>query len=154
VKSHVYLTCCVDSTAAKVNEMTEAAVEVTYDTFARHCDPRECGVFAFYERDARNGLTLKNDSMVSYHRSTYNGVPCYYVCHSCIEYVWVPRGDVERLHKAGEKNEYARAAQSVPAGRVATRDLAGPRRQWVPRGWRDPGEGESGGGGEGWAEPL
>jgi hypothetical protein len=154
VKSHVYLTCCVDSTAAKIDAMTDAAVEVTYDTFARHCDPRECGVFEHYEVDPRKGLTPKNDRMVYYYRSTYAGVRCYYAVHSCIEFVWVPCGDLDRLRKQGEKNEYARHQQGVQTGLVTTRSLAGLGGRWFPQGWRDAEEGEPGGSDRGWAEPL
>lgn len=155
MKPYVYLTCCVDSTAAKLNPMLAAAVAVTYSKFAKHCDPKECGTLKDYETDPRKGLTLKNDSMVRYFRSWYCGSPCYYVQHSAIEFIWVPRVDLEKLRKAGEKDNYAaHRYESVPAGRVAAGGLAGRGGRWFPQSWRDPKTGEPGGSDRGWAEPL
>lgn len=154
MKSHVYLTCCVDSTAEKINAMENSAVEVTYGTFARHCDRRECGMLADYEIDARNGLTLKNDFMVTYYRSTYCDVPCYYALHSHINLIWVRREDADRLRKQGEKDQYARHQQGVPAGRVAAGGLAGLGGRRFPQDRGDPEEGEPGRSDREWAEPL
>lgn len=133
MKPYVYLTCCVDSTADKITDMVNAAVDVTYNTFRRRCDPQTCDVLRHYERDSRKGLTLKNDSMVTYHASYYAGVPCYFVQHSRIEFIWVRREDADRLRAAGEKDEYAKrqTAQSVPARRVGTRRLAGRDGVWL-----------------------
>lgn len=131
VATHVYLTCCVDSTADKINALVESAVPVSYRTFRRHCDPGECGAFAHYETDPRNGLTLKNDGMVYYYRGTYRGVPCYFVDHSRIEYIWVPAAEAERLRKDGEADRHAKAAKGVPGGRGYACRVERLSRSWL-----------------------
>jgi hypothetical protein len=80
-----YLTCCVNSTAEAINAMTDTAREITFGTFARHCDWRELASQMGYQR---GGLVLSRDWAVSYYRSTYKGRPCYYMVHSCIEYIF------------------------------------------------------------------
>lgn len=101
-----YETCCVNADGGDISDMVDAAVDVTYEEFMRNVpldqifasgigygydwppakllvagiDPREVG---------RQGLTLKKDWHVSYHKSTYQGRPCYFMCHSAIEYVFV-----------------------------------------------------------------
>lgn len=144
MKRYTYLCCCVDSTAAKVNALVEAAAEIAYTTFVRHCDPYECGVLKDYARDRRRGLTLRNDWAVTYHRSVYAGVPCYYVQHSRIEFIWVRRADAARLRAAGESDTYARQTaerarrthgskpESVPARRDHSRRLDGANGSWLP----------------------
>lgn len=150
-KRYVYLTCCVDSTAAKVNAMTEAAVEVTRDTFRRHCDERDCPQFTDYTRKELNEYQWH----VTFHKSVYAGTPCYFMVHSAIEYVWVPEEAAEELRKQGEADRYARAkaAQGVPTRRYYPVHLAGLDRGWFAEGGGDPPAGESGRGDPGWAEP-
>ena len=90
VRRYQYKTCCVNSTANAIHDMTGQSREVTYRTFRKHCaglDDWARGMS--YELDSRYGLTLKNDFHVSYHRSVYRGKPCYYLVHSAIEYIWV-----------------------------------------------------------------
>ena len=89
-----YYTNCVSSTARLINDMRDTARDVTYRTVLRHCHgllgwAKEMG----YELRSNQGLTLKDDWHVSYHKSTYAGLPCYYVRHSAIEYIWVNRGE-------------------------------------------------------------
>lgn len=154
-KRYVYLTCCVDSTADKINALVASAVRVSYATFVRHCDPYECEVLRTYERHPRRGLTLKNDFMVHFFRGTYNGVPCYVVDHSRIEYIWVRKEDADKLRRQGEANRYARsqATEGVPQRRYYPLHLAGLARSWLAEGGGDPAAGESGRGDPGWAEP-
>lgn len=101
-----YETCCVNADGGDISDMVDSAVDVTYEEFMRNVpldqifasgigygydwppaklivagiDPHEVG---------RQGLTLKKDWHVSYHKSTYQGRPCYFMCHSAIEYVFV-----------------------------------------------------------------
>jgi hypothetical protein len=90
-----YLTCCVLSTGPAINAMTERAREVSYRTFMRHVDRDELATvspFDYYDwRRRPRDLTLKRDWHVSYHRSVYEGRPCYYARHSAIEYIFVER---------------------------------------------------------------
>jgi hypothetical protein len=70
--------------------MVDQSRDITYRTFQKHAKgltdwAREMG----YVRDPQHGgLSLKNDWHVSYHKSEYDGRPCYYLVHSAIEYIW------------------------------------------------------------------
>jgi hypothetical protein len=84
-----YETCCVSAKGEDINEMTSHPKEreVTLATFRRHCSE-----FADWCKGMgyeRGGLTIGHDWAISYHRSFYQGRPCYYAVHSCIEYIWV-----------------------------------------------------------------
>jgi hypothetical protein len=85
-KQFHYETCCVHSTAEKINAMTDSAREVTLATVRRHCaDFADWCLQMGYER---GGLTIGHDWAVSYYKSRYDGRPCYYVCHSAIEHIF------------------------------------------------------------------
>ncbi len=90
--SYNYKTNCVNSTAQLIGHMIEAAQEVSYRTFIRYVNWREVSQMLGYSTDSRHGLTLKHDYAVTYHKSTYDGAPCYFVVWSAIEYVWTPGG--------------------------------------------------------------
>lgn len=83
-----YETCCVYSTADAINEMTARAVEVTFATFARHCNWVPWASTMGYATGNARGLRLKNDWHVRYFRSKYKGRRCYYVKHSAIENIF------------------------------------------------------------------
>jgi hypothetical protein len=86
-KEYHYETSCVSANAEDINEMTEAAVQVSYGTLLKHCE----GIKE-WERNMgyrRPGLSLKNDWLVSFWKSKYQGRDCYYICHSAIEHIWV-----------------------------------------------------------------
>ncbi len=81
-----YLTSCVDcGNGPAIEAMTDCGREVTLGTIRRHCDD-----LAEWETQAGYGrhFPLSGDYHVTYHKSTYRGHPCYYVCHSAIEYIW------------------------------------------------------------------
>jgi len=86
-----YLRNCTSFSRADVKhleEMIDNARDVTYATFFRHCSWREaCALFGCYGH-YKQGLTLKQDWAVSYHRSKYKGRRCYYLRHSAIEYIF------------------------------------------------------------------
>ena len=84
-----YQTSCVNSTAEAIHAMVDAARDITLATLRRHCaDLDEWARGMTYAIGAERGLHLKDDWAVSYHKSTYKGRPCYYIRHSCIEYIW------------------------------------------------------------------
>lgn len=92
-KPFTYLTCCVNSTGPLINAMTERAQEITYRTMRQHCDLAPWAASMGYDPNTRlGGLSLANDWHVSYHKSTYNGAPCYYLRHSAIEYIFTEGG--------------------------------------------------------------
>lgn len=85
-----YHTSCVQSTAKLIEEMIDAAIDVTYRTMLKHCPGLlDWAESVGYERNSRRGLTLKEDYVVSFHRSKYRGRRCYYVRWSAIEHIFV-----------------------------------------------------------------
>ena len=89
-KDYYYRTNCVASDARSIDNMVDNASDVTYETLIGHCDGvAEWAKQMGYDRNSKQGLTLKNDWAVSFHKSMYRGRPCYYICHSSIEYIWV-----------------------------------------------------------------
>lgn len=90
--AYKYETCCVESTANAIDAMTEAAKEVSYQTFRKAVGGAEVDRWASHMGydvgNQRGGLRLSKDWAVSFHQSTYNDVPCYYVVHSAIEYIF------------------------------------------------------------------
>ena len=93
-KRFKYQTCCVNSTAELIGAMTERARPVTLATLRKHC-----AGLVIWERsmsydtgNERGGLRLANDYAVSFFKSIYDGVPCYFIEHSRIEYIWTREG--------------------------------------------------------------
>lgn len=86
-----YACNCTDLNDGRpIHEMVEAAVDVTYRTVLKHClGLLDWAVQQGYSRHPNQGLTLKADWAVSFHKSTFKGRPCYYVRWSAIEYIWV-----------------------------------------------------------------
>jgi hypothetical protein len=88
-----YLTCCVNSTYEKITAMTERARQVTYRTARRAIGSEAfdelCKAMGYVTGIERGGLRIKNDYAVSFHKSVYDGQPCYYICQSAIEYIFV-----------------------------------------------------------------
>lgn len=82
-----YLTSCVNSTADAINEMTDQARTITYNTISRHIDIKEANDLLGYSLGCKP--TLKTDWSVTFHKSKYQGQECYYIQHSRIEYIFV-----------------------------------------------------------------
>jgi len=95
-RDYSYLTSCVESTGQLINEMRDDDLrrEVTYETMLKHCDLLDWSLEHGYElrTSSGHGLTLKNDWSVSYYKSFYCGVPCYFLVWSAIEYIWIKNG--------------------------------------------------------------
>lgn len=101
-----YKLCRIQSTAEKINAMTEKALEITWTTFKRHVDPKEVQrVFPGYsyrremvspiDNRATAPFHIKDDHAVTFWRGKYDGQRCYYICHSGIEYIFLqPEGEV------------------------------------------------------------
>lgn len=88
-----YLTCCVESTGAKIHAMIDQAKEISYRTARRAIGGSEFDRWAktmsYDIGSERGGLRIKDDWHVQYARSVYDGVPCVYVRHSAIEYIFI-----------------------------------------------------------------
>lgn len=83
-----YCTCCVDSDGPSINAMVDAAREISYATFTRHCDWQDWARQQGYSVGAERGLHLKSDYHVAYFKSTFRGAPCYYLVWSAIEVIF------------------------------------------------------------------
>lgn len=76
--------------------MRAVAKDVSYEQFAKQCHglPAWAEQMGYSKNPGKSGnLTLRKDWAVSYHRSKYNGVKCYFLVHSTIEYIWTLGGE-------------------------------------------------------------
>ena len=85
-----YQYCCVSPKSLRELEfIIDNAREITYETFIKHVNKEDLADLKQDLGYGRHGLTLKNDWAVSYHKSKLpNSKPVYFLCHSCIEYVF------------------------------------------------------------------
>lgn len=88
-----YQFCCVDVERKDVDELTrmiDEARDVSYRTFRRRVPAvAKLAAEMGYESHPAKGLTIKDDWMVHYAKSTWYGKPCYFLTHSAIEYVFL-----------------------------------------------------------------
>lgn len=94
-KYEFYIDCvsCHGEDVDKLDQMMEDATEITFETFAAHCNWREHAAGLNYGRD----FPLSKDWHVSYYKSRWGGVPCYYFVWSAIEQVFIRPSDQRRL---------------------------------------------------------
>jgi len=112
-RSYVFLTDCVGwrdgQDIADMKEQQNGLTRRQFLSFVDSAQMREKERELGYERDARRGLTMAADWHVSYHRSTFLGVPCVYFAWSGIEHIfvdpdlWLRRGAREALVLAERK---------------------------------------------------
>ena len=87
-----FVTSCVSAKGEDIDEMNRAARDVTYRTMLKHVGDafieaqEQCGYDVRNQRT--HGLFMKNDWAVSYHRSTYQGKPCFFFRWSHIEHIF------------------------------------------------------------------
>jgi hypothetical protein len=85
MKTYQFRTSCVNANGVAIQKMVDAAREITYKTFAKHC----AGLAEFSDNIGYNKtLNLQNDWAVRFYKSKFQGKPCYFLTHSSIEYVW------------------------------------------------------------------
>ncbi len=85
-----FYTTCVSSTYELISAMVDSEREVSYSTMLRRCPGLlELADQLGYDRRCDQGLTLRNDWHVSYHKSRYDGKPCYYLQWSGIEHIFM-----------------------------------------------------------------
>jgi len=77
-----YLTCCVGSTAELIDKMVDRATEIFWDDLLNHVTENE--LYSVFD----NSVPLEKDWAVSFYQSVYDGMPCVFVCHSAIEYIF------------------------------------------------------------------
>ncbi len=90
-RNYHYHTNCLSSTSELISDMWDQAIYIKYETILKHVPFSEIRkVLPFYAYNTRKGgLILKNDWHVGYYKSFYNNIPCYFICHSHIEYIWI-----------------------------------------------------------------
>lgn len=78
-----------------IEQMREDEKEVGWRTLIRRIDFRDIArLFPFYDwKGYGNGLHIKDDYAVSFHRSKYNGQRCYYIQHSAFEYIFMAQNE-------------------------------------------------------------
>jgi hypothetical protein len=94
-KPYRYVHGCPQSTAEDINALTDDSVmtEVSRRTFVRHTNDQD-------RRELERALGygpwfgITRDWHVSYHKSVYRGVPCYYLQHSRIEHIFTLDGEL------------------------------------------------------------
>lgn len=75
-----YIGNCVIMSGSKIQDMVDNAREITYRTFCKYADP--------YEAMEKTVPPLHKDYAVSFYKSKFEGKPCVYFTHSCIEFVF------------------------------------------------------------------
>ena len=88
-KKYHYATNCVCSTAGNISRMIDTAHEISYATFRKYVNWQEVSEIFGYALHPKKGLMLKNDWAASFYKGKYCGVPCVYMRHSAIEYVFL-----------------------------------------------------------------
>jgi hypothetical protein len=87
---YTYVTCCVDCPdVPALSNMIDIAMGITYATAAKYIDMQKTNRMLGYTGCGK--LTLKTDYHVSFYRSKYQGKRCYFIKHSCIEYIYTKR---------------------------------------------------------------
>lgn len=82
---YTFTTDCIGSTGELINAMRDGAADSTLQEMRERCADFECLATRLgYDRD----FPIDGDWHVSYHRSEYNGRPCFYLVWSAIEYIF------------------------------------------------------------------
>jgi len=86
-KKYTFLTSCVHVPKKDVDylfEMTDNAVEITQKTFFKYVDRKEVYEMLGYSRN----FPMKNEYHVSYYKSKFKGMKCYFLSWSSMEYIF------------------------------------------------------------------
>lgn len=105
MKNYVYMLACPDNPwwvdtdhpGELISEMVEASKPVAYETMRKHCEGLADWLLWKGVVTDRCGMVkaLKTSDWISFNKSWYAGLPCYYVCWSGIEFVWIDRLELE-----------------------------------------------------------
>jgi hypothetical protein len=104
----VYMGCCMNMEGATVQSMVDSDkwenknTEENRALELKEIKEKCSNVMAWartmgYVENPEEGLTLENDWSLSYGKGDINGVWCYWIDHSRIEYVWVDPSGVDEL---------------------------------------------------------
>ena len=90
--SKKYRINCVQSTCVSIVDMINQEKTITRATFCKHTDKEDREQLEKslgYAIGKEEGLRMKDDQHVSYHKSEYEGEQCVYFAHSAIEYIFI-----------------------------------------------------------------
>ena len=83
-----FYTDCVSADGDSINDMMDMATDIDYDDFRDEVDSEEMD-----EIETRlgygDGLKIRDDWSVSFHKSEYQGKPCVFFRWSAIEHVFI-----------------------------------------------------------------
>lgn len=80
MKDYSFETDCICSDYDSITNMKDNAIEITYKTMRRHCN--------LSEWNKAWGIPLHREWHVTFYKSTYKGIKCYFFTHSAIEYIF------------------------------------------------------------------
>ena len=99
MNGYYFHTSCINSAARAINNMTDNAREITWETFSKYVHWSEVkAVFPDYSYRRENymdngelniGFHIKDDFAVGFWKSVYRNRSCYYITHSSIEYIFL-----------------------------------------------------------------
>jgi hypothetical protein len=88
---YLFVTTCIDADGDDINEMKYTATPVSLATFRT-----AIGLEQWHELQRSLGydrfMPISRDWIVGYYKSTYRGVPAYYLVWSAIEHVFTLHG--------------------------------------------------------------
>lgn len=87
-----YIGRCVGLNGDSIGAMVDEAQPVSFREISKNCS----GVPEWLKQmgyGRGTGLAITKDWHVGFGKSRYQGVPCYYIDHSSIEYVWTLKGE-------------------------------------------------------------
>lgn len=110
---HTFVTACISALGEDINEMADLPLNKTISNsnFIKKIAPKLGIKDDVMQRLGYDTATFfANDWAMTCHSSYYQGHPCYYVCNSAIEYVYVDSkiyGSMEYDHDIAAKRQYA-----------------------------------------------
>lgn len=126
LSAYRYITNCVDSTEELISSMIQsaAAEEMSFEAFIAALG-NGCPLAGRSHLDAafpsygQAGFDISDDYHVRYHASAFDGMPCLYVVHSAVEYVFQRTGfaDAPKVHAVEGNLDLAYDEDGLKLGR-------------------------------------
>jgi len=81
----------------QIQDMVDVSKRVTYETMRKHCEGLVDWLLWKGVVTERRGMVqaLKESDWITFNKSNYDGIPCYYVDWSGIEFIWMQREFLE-----------------------------------------------------------
>jgi hypothetical protein len=95
VQYHYVLNCTNLKHGKPIQDMIDEAEDISWEEFNKYISNQELrsifgDIYDYDNQDNKVGLKIQDDYAVSFHKSFFQGVPCYYLVHSAIEYIFLP----------------------------------------------------------------